>query len=44
MHLISINESGELTPAAVIFILETTAADGKSYQTREVKRIEGWNP
>ena len=33
-HLKNIFESGELTESSVISILETTAADGKSYQTR----------
>ena len=33
-HLKHIFESGELKEASVISILETTAADGKSYQTR----------
>ncbi|NLF99026.1 MAG: virulence RhuM family protein [Lentisphaerae bacterium] len=33
-HLKNIFESGELTEASVISILETTAADGKNYQTR----------
>lgn len=33
-HLKNIFESGELTEAAVISVLETTAADGKNYQTR----------
>lgn len=33
-HLKNIFESGELAEAAVISILETTAADGKNYQTR----------
>ena len=33
-HLKNIFESGELKEASVISILETTAADGKSYQTR----------
>jgi hypothetical protein len=33
-HLKHIFESGELTEAAVISVLETTAADGKNYQTR----------
>ena len=33
-HLKNIFESGELVEAAVVSILETTAADGKSYQTR----------
>jgi len=33
-HLKNIFESGELKEASVISILETTAADGKNYQTR----------
>ncbi len=33
-HLKNIFESGELAEASVISILETTAADGKNYQTR----------
>ncbi|MEI7899739.1 MAG: virulence RhuM family protein [bacterium] len=33
-HLKNIFESGELQEASVISILETTAADGKNYQTR----------
>ena len=33
-HLKNIFESGELVEASVVSILETTAADGKSYQTR----------
>ena len=33
-HLKNIFESGELVEASVISILETTAADGKNYQTR----------
>jgi REP element-mobilizing transposase RayT len=33
-HLKSIFESGELEAVSVIIILETTAADGKSYKTR----------
>jgi hypothetical protein len=33
-HLQNIFDSGELQPGAVISILETTAADGKSYQTQ----------
>ena len=33
-HLKNIFDSGELKEASVISILETTAADGKSYQTR----------
>lgn len=33
-HLKNIFESGELEEAAAISILETTAADGKNYQTR----------
>ena len=33
-HLKNIFDSGELTEAAVVSILETTAADGKNYQTR----------
>ncbi len=33
-HLKNIFESGELSEASVISILETTAADGKHYQTR----------
>ena len=33
-HLKNIFESGELTESSVISILETTAADGKTYQTR----------
>src|ERR1039457_6987837 len=33
-HLKNIFESRELVEASVISILETTAADGKSYQTR----------
>ncbi|MDB5386259.1 MAG: hypothetical protein JWM11_1905 [Planctomycetaceae bacterium] len=33
-HLKNIFESGELVEASVISILETTAADGKKYQTR----------
>jgi hypothetical protein len=33
-HLKNIFESGELVEASVISILETTAPDGKNYQTR----------
>ena len=33
-HLKNIFESGELAEESVISILETTAADGKNYQTR----------
>lgn len=33
-HLKNIFESGELEPSSVISILETTAEDGKSYQTQ----------
>ncbi|MGD0942190.1 MAG: RhuM family protein [Terracidiphilus sp.] len=33
-HLKNIFESGELTEAAVVSIMETTAADGKKYQTQ----------
>jgi hypothetical protein len=33
-HLKNIFESGELVEESVISILETTAADGKDYQTR----------
>jgi hypothetical protein len=33
-HLKNIFESGELVEESVISILETTAADGKNYQTR----------
>jgi len=33
-HLKNIFESGELAEDSVISILETTAADGKNYQTR----------
>jgi hypothetical protein len=33
-HLKNIFDAGELVEAAVISILETTAADGKHYQTR----------
>lgn len=33
-HLRNIFDSGELAEASVISILETTAADGKNYQTR----------
>ena len=33
-HLKNIFESGELVEASVVSILEATAADGKSYQTR----------
>ena len=33
-HLKNIFDSGELKEASVISILETTAADGKNYQTR----------
>ena len=33
-HLKNIFESNELTPDAVISILETTAEDGKNYQTQ----------
>ncbi len=33
-HLKNIFDSGELAEASVVSILETTAADGKTYQTR----------
>lgn len=33
-HLKNIFESGELSEASVVSVLETTAADGKSYRTR----------
>jgi len=33
-HLKNIFESGELAEASVVSVLETTAADGKTYKTR----------
>ena len=36
----AVEESGELEENSVISILETTAQDGKNYQTNKTQRIE----
>ena len=47
-HLKNIFASGELTEASVVSVLETTAADGKKYSTRQRgkmrQRAESANP